>query len=87
MDIESMRAALATLGLRLRHSGNGATRHDVLNIVADGRETTRADVDAFRALLAGHDLTEVESWVAGEGVSWLSDGITSVSFEVYDPNK
>lgn len=82
MDIETMRAALEPLGLRLRTFGPGP---DVLNLITDddGREMTRADVDAFRALLAEHGLAEAESWVARQGVSWLSDGVfAGVSFRV-----
>lgn len=87
MDVHAIRAALKPLGLCLRHFDNGPTRHDVLNIAGNSRELVRADVDTFRVLLTERGLTEVKSWVAGEGISWLSDGILSVSFEIYDPEK
>lgn len=82
MDIEAMHAALEPLGLRLRTFGSGP---DVLNLITgdERREMTRADVDAFRALLAEHGLTELESWIATQGVSWFSGGIfAGVSFRV-----
>jgi hypothetical protein len=87
MEIERLRAATQSLGLRLRHYDNGSTHHDVLNIISDDRDLTNGDLDAFRKLLTEHDLTEVKSWIAREGVSWLSGGFASVSFEVYDPTK
>jgi hypothetical protein len=54
----------------------------VVNFRAERRNTTRADVDAVRATLTAAGFTEVDSWVATEGASWLSDGIDSVSIRV-----
>jgi len=55
----------------------------VFNIGARGRELAREDVDAVREALAELGYVEVRSWVAMQGVSWLSPGLPAgVSFEV-----
>jgi hypothetical protein len=66
--------------LRLHEYTNGVIN---LNTADDRRELTREDTDAFRAALAEAGYAEVESWVAMQGVSWLSDGVfAGVSFRV-----
>lgn len=57
-------------------------REDVVNVYASGRDLTRQDVDATRAALTGASYAEVKSWIAREGMSWLSDGVASVSFKI-----
>ena len=54
----------------------------VINIHSPGRELAKADVDAARAAIIAAGNEEVRSWIAREGMSWLSDGIVSVSFEI-----
>jgi hypothetical protein len=71
-------AALGPSGVTLRHWGG-----DVFNIITNDREMVRADVDTFRAALTECGYEEVKSWVAVEGMSWLSDGVfAGVSFRV-----
>lgn len=55
---------------------------DVINFRAEKRATTNADIDAVRAALTDAGFTESRSWIATEGMSWLSDGIQSVSLRV-----
>lgn len=55
---------------------------DLINISGRGRDLTRADVDAVRAALGETGYVEVDSWIATEGLSWLSDGVKSVSFRI-----
>lgn len=64
-------------GLYIRVLGD-----DVVNFRAEGRDTTNADLDVVRAALTDAGFAEVESWIATEGASWLSDGIRSVSIKV-----
>lgn len=75
---ERLEATLRPLGLRLIDFGG------VYNITAPDRDMlTREDVEAFRAVLTECGYVEVESWVASQGVSWLSDGVfAGVSFRV-----
>lgn len=55
----------------------------IVNVAgADGRELTPEDIADVRSQIAYVDCKEVRSWVATEGMSWLSDGMQSVSFEV-----
>jgi hypothetical protein len=57
--------------------------HGVINIDGRGRELRREDVDAVRAALKEIGYVEVKSWVATQGASWLSSGLSAgVSFEV-----
>lgn len=42
----------------------------------------RTHMDALRAALTDGGWVEVDSWIATEGLSWLSDGIQSVSLRV-----
>jgi hypothetical protein len=65
-------------GLRFR----GWPSSDVINVGACGRDLTRTDVDAVRAALTEAGYSEVKSWIAAEGMSWLSDGVRTVSFKV-----
>jgi hypothetical protein len=74
---EALRAKLPQ-GVRLRDWFDLG----VMNIVGDGRELAKADVDALRAALDEAGYRELESWVAREGASWLSDGIPSVSIRI-----
>jgi hypothetical protein len=55
---------------------------DVVNILAPGRDLTKEDADAARMAIAAAGYTEVKSWIATEGMSWLSSGIQSASFKV-----
>jgi hypothetical protein len=55
---------------------------DIVNFSARGRDLTAADVQAVRAALAEMGYDEAKSWVATEGMSWLSDGVRSVSIQV-----
>lgn len=64
--------------LYLRLLGDG----DIVNFSARGRDLTAADVQAVRAALAEMGYDEAKSWVATEGMSWLSDGVRSVSMQV-----
>ena len=54
----------------------------VVNVGVTGRDLARADVERVRAALGAAGFEEVESWIATEGASWLSDGIQTVSFKV-----
>lgn len=55
----------------------------VINIAGHGRELRRDDVDAVRAALSQIGYVEIESWVATQGMSWLSAGMPAgVSFRV-----
>lgn len=56
----------------------------VINVNAiPPRLLIQADVDAFRAALADAGYAELDSWVATQGASWLSDGLfAGVSFRV-----
>lgn len=54
----------------------------IVNIHAPCRALTEEDVDAARAAILAAGYEEVQSWIATEGMSWLSDGIPSVSFEI-----
>lgn len=74
--IGDVRAALPE-GVNARELGE-----DVINIYPSGRDVHPDDVAALRGVLAAHGATEVESWIATEGMSWLSDGITSVSLRI-----
>lgn len=79
MDIERLRADLAPFGLFLIIFAGG----DVINMTAPGREMDRTDVEEFRLALARQDYDEVQSWVATQGASWFSEGISAgVSFRV-----
>lgn len=77
---DRLTAALEPRGLVLRTWGG-----DVFNIITKGeaREMTNEDLDAFRAVMTECGYVEVKSWVARQGVSWLSDGVfAGVSFRV-----
>lgn len=74
--IGDIRAALPQ-GVNARELGD-----DVINIYPSGRDVEDADVTALRGVLAAHGAIEVKSWVATEGMSWLSNGITSVSLRI-----
>lgn len=79
MDIDRLEDDAQTRGLRLT-TWQGS---EVVNVTTPGREMTREDVETFRAILAEHGLEEVQSWVATQGMSWLSDGVfAGVSFRV-----
>lgn len=55
----------------------------VINLAPRDRELTRDDVDTVRAAIARIGMREVESWLARQGVSWLSDGVfAGVSFRL-----
>lgn len=55
----------------------------IFNIDGRGRELTCEDVDAVRTALAEIGYVEVDSWVATQGASWLSSGLSAgVSFRV-----
>ena len=58
-----------------------ALRTDVINFRRRNLDLrlTQEDVTLVRARLAEAGFTEAESWTAAEGMSWLSDGIQSVS--------
>lgn len=64
-------------GLYIR--GMGA---DVINIGGGRRELIPADVEDVREALTSAGYVEVKSWIATEGMSWLSDGVQSVSFRI-----
>jgi hypothetical protein len=49
---------------------------------ANGRGLTPADVVDVRSQIAQAGYEEVRAWVATEGMSWLSDGQKSLSFQV-----
>lgn len=54
-----------------------------VNSISSRRQFVRADVDAVRAALAEAGYAELDSWVATQGASWLSDGLfAGVSFRV-----
>lgn len=55
---------------------------DIVNFSARGRDLTASDVQAVRAALAEMGYNETKSWIATEGMSWLSDGVRSVSMQV-----
>jgi len=64
----------------LREYDNGVIN---LNTVDFYREMVAEDVEAFRAALTAAGYVEVGSWVATQGMSWLSDGVfAGVSFRV-----
>ncbi len=55
----------------------------IINIDTRNRKLTKGDVTALRAALAEIGYVEIESWVASQGVSWLSPGVSAgVSFRV-----
>jgi hypothetical protein len=55
----------------------------VLHIDRREGDLERADVDATRAAFTELGYDELESWVATQGASWLSDGVaTGVSFRI-----
>lgn len=54
----------------------------VINIHAPSREVTPEDVAAARRAITGEGFTETKSWVATEGMSWLSTGVHSASIAV-----
>lgn len=64
--------------LYLRLLGDG----DIVNFSARDRDLTAADVQAVRTALADMGYGETKSWIATEGMSWLSDGLRSVSIQV-----
>lgn len=68
-------------GVRLRE---WPPRH-IVNISGEGRDLTPGDVTALRAELTAAGCVEVRAWIATEGASWLSSGVTSVSFEIVEP--
>lgn len=74
--IAAIRQALDA-GVNARQISN-----DVVNIYRCGREVEEADVATVRRLVAEAGYQETKSWIAGEGVSWMSDGIPSVSFRI-----
>jgi hypothetical protein len=77
-DDGSQRGERADGGLYLTAYPGG-----VVNVCARERDLTRADVDAVRAALGEAGYAELESWVAAQGVSWLSAGMQAgVSFRV-----
>jgi hypothetical protein len=49
----------------------------VVNVRSQGRDLILADVEAVRAALTAAGYRESESWVAWQGVSWLSPGVMS----------
>jgi DNA-binding LacI/PurR family transcriptional regulator len=53
-------------GLRVQQFNNG-----VLNVKEPDETLTRARLDEFRAALTEAGYREHESWVAGQGASWL----------------
>lgn len=57
-------------GLRVSRFANG-----VLNVIEKDETLTRPRLDQFRAALTEAGYREKESWVASQGVSWLSDGV------------
>ena len=57
-------------GLRIEKYTNG-----VLNVIDRDHTLTRPRLDQFRAALTAAGYREKESWVASQGVSWLSDGV------------
>ena len=57
-------------------------KNDLINIGAERRRLEREDVDALRAALTEAGYREVESWIATEGMSWLSSGIQTVSMRI-----
>ena len=74
---------IAALSEALSEGANARRISDnIVNIYALSRELTKADVDAARIVLVREGYTEVRSWLASQSVSWLSDGVHSVSFEV-----
>lgn len=82
MDLTELRTRLERImgrrGLALRFYDNG-----VINMTAPVRQVTQEDMAAFRAVLTQHGYEEAESWIATQGVSWLSDGVfAGVSFRV-----
>lgn len=69
--IESGKKGSMTLnGLRVNQYKNG-----VINVIEPDGTLTRARLDEFRAALTAAGYREKESWVASQGVSWLSDGV------------
>lgn len=55
---------------------------DILNFSARGRALKGDDVQAVRDALTVVGYKEIESWVAREGMSWLSGGLVSVSMKI-----
>jgi hypothetical protein len=74
--IEAVRQALPE-GARARE-----INPSVINIYGEGREATQADLSAALAAITGAGYIPAESWVATEGMSWLSDGVRSVSIRI-----
>ena len=74
--ILKLRASLPD-GVELRDMTD--RRPGLINLIGKGRELEPADMDAFRSTLTRLGFREAESWIATEGMSWLSDGIQSVS--------
>ena len=79
----SLSAILATTplpeGVKIRQMSQ-----NIINIYPCGRDLTKADVTIVRAAIIDAGYAEVESWVAREGMNWLSDGIASVSIRVQE---
>lgn len=65
-------------GLYLRVWGEAS----IVNVSGRARDLRPADVEVVRAAIGEAGYVEVDSWVATEGMSWLSDGVKSVSFRV-----
>lgn len=64
--------------LYLRLLGDG----DIVNFSARDRDLTATDVQEVRAALGELGYDEARSWIATEGMTWLSDGLRSVSIQV-----
>lgn len=75
--LDNNRSAAISDDLFLTVFGDG-----VINVGAQGRELENADVVAVRAAFTEAGYVEVDSWVATQGMTWLSDGIKSVSFRI-----
>lgn len=59
----------------------------VVNLAPHSRSLVKSDVDTLRIAFADLGLAVVDEWLATQGASWLSDGVTSVSFQVEEDGR